>query len=89
MMMQAAAVATMGMLLGCADAAIAPPTHVIFPVRHVVAAVARSAPCALPPSPTDLLLLPASTPALPAGGLQLQDQHIPRRAPQHAPHDRL
>ena len=31
---QGAAVATMGLLLGCADAAIAPPKHVIFPVRR-------------------------------------------------------
>ena len=30
MMMQGVAVATMGLLLGCADAATTPPKHVIF-----------------------------------------------------------
>ena len=70
MMMQGAAVATMGLLLGCADAAIAPPKHVIFfPVRHGGCGslcFLRSPSLARPPS----------------GGWHGRGRHRPPRCPQ-------
>ena len=56
MMMQGAAVVMTGLLLGCADAAIAPPKHVIFSVRRggcgsLCSLLSPPAPRPRPPAP--------------------------------------